>query len=422
MKKIRLRRSITLNAAMLYIGFFCVAAYALLEHASISIPMVSSIKIPLLVAAGVCLLAQIKTIFRVLMHRNYFYALLSVAVVCVLLAWSMFLNMGASYGDSPLRRTARMVLYLVELFLYMIVLAETGRAKQTVSLLFWTMLLLAVINDGLMFSGLIRFRSGRFETYLVGTKFNVAYLHLNLLTLWFMRSKQRPRRVRFARTKVLLMALFIIAICFRVDVMSGMLGCLALIALFILSGKPKGRKLAKLASPTVLMTTIALSIVFAFIANWVINIPAVRFVVEDVLKRDTTITGRLNIYEDFTANMQGYWLAGYGLGNGNAVSTRLFGYENVQNGVLDWVLQVGVFATGALLAMIVVVFRQLSRRRGQALVPIMPLVSLIYMYIILGMIETTMDMSFFLWLAMIFLLVNERHPERRPAAPALQVS
>ena len=112
--------------------------------------------------------------------------------------------------------------------------------------------------------------------------------------------------------------------------------------------------------------------------------------------------------------------SGYGLGNGNAVSTRLFGYENVQNGVLDWVLQVGVFATGALLAMIVVVFRQLSRRRGQALVPIMPLVSLIYMYIILGMIETTMDMSFFLWLAMIFLLVNERHPERRPAAPTPQ--
>ena len=276
------------------------------------------------------------------------------------------------------------------------------------------------LNDLLMFSGVIRFRSGRFETYLVGTKFNVAYLHMNLLTMWFVRSKLRPRKVRFAKAKVLLTALFIMAICVRVDVMSGVLGCLALIVLFILSGKPKGRKLAKLASPTVLMATIALSIVFAFIANWVINIPAVRFVVEDVLKRDTTITGRLNIYEDFAANMQGHWVAGYGLGNSNAVSTRLFGYENVQNGVLDWVLQVGVFATGALMAMIVVVFRQLSRRRGQALAPIMPLVSLMYMYIILGMIETTMDMSFFLWLALIFLLVNERHPEQLHDAPASQ--
>ncbi len=420
MKKIRLRRSITLSAVMLYIGFFCVASYALLEHASISISMVSAIKIPLLVAGGVCLLAQVKTISRVLLHRNYFYALLSALVVCLLLAWSMFLNMGASIGDSPLRRTFRMVLYIMELFLYMIVLAETGRAKQAVSFLFWYLLLLVALNDLLMFSGVIRFRSGRFETYLVGTKFNVAYLHMNLLTMWFVRSKLRPRKVRFAKAKVLLTALFIMAICVRVDVMSGVLGCLALIVLFILSGKPKGRKLAKLASPTVLVATIALSIVFAFIANWVINIPAVRFVVEDVLKRDTTITGRLNIYEDFAANMQGRWVAGYGLGNGNAVSTRLFGYENVQNGVLDWVLQVGVFATGALMAMIVVVFRQLSRRRGQALAPIMPLVSLMYMYIILGMIETTMDMSFFLWLALIFLLVNERHPEQLHDAPASQ--
>ena len=421
MKKIRLRRSITLNAVLLYIGFFCVATYALLEHASISISMVSAIKIPLLAVGGVCLLAHVKTISRVLLRKHYFAVLLSALVLCLLLAWSMFLNMGASLGDSPLRRTFRMVLYVMELFLYMIVLAETGRGKQAVNFLFWYLLLLVALNDALMFSGVFRFRSGRFETYLVGSKFNVAYLHMNLLTMWFMRSKLRIRRVRFARVKILLMALLIMAICLRVDVMSGVLGCLALIALFILSGKPKGRKLAKLASPAVLMLTIALSILFAFIANWVINIPAIRFVVEDVLKRDTTITGRLNIYEDFAANMQGHWLAGYGLGNGNAVAKRLFGYENVQNGVLDWVLQVGVFATGSLLAMIVVVFRQLSRRRGQALAPIMPLVSLLYMYIILGMIETTMDMSFFLWVAMIFLLVNERHLEQmRQDAPTLR--
>ena len=412
MKKIRLRRSITLNAVMLYIGFFCVATYALLEHASISISAVSVIKIPLLLAGGVCLLAQVKTISRVLLRKNYFAVLMSAVVLCLLLVCSMLLNMDVSIGNSPLRRTFRMVLYLMELFLYMIVMAEKGCGKQVVNFLFWYLLLLVALNDALMFSGVIRFRDGRYENYLLGTKFIVAYLHMNLLTMWFIRSKMRARRVRFAKAKILLMALLIVAICLRVDVMSGVLGCMALIALFILSGKPRGRKLFKLASPTILMLTLALSILFVFIAEWVINIPAVRFVVEDVLKRDTTITGRLNIYEDFIVNMRGHWLTGYGLGNGTAVARRLFGYNNVQNGVLDWVLQVGVFATGALLALVVVVFRQLSRRRGQALAPILPLVSLLYMYIILGMIETTMDMSFFLWVAMIFLLLNERHPEQ----------
>ena len=410
MKKIKLRKNIALNTVLLYIGFFCVAAYALLEHSSISISAISTIKIPLLMVGGVSLLAQIKIVSKVLLRKNYFYVLLSVCMMSLLLTCVMIPNMDSSVGDSPLRRTFRMVLYMAELFLYMIVMAETGRGKQVVDFLFWFLLILVIINDVLMFSGVIHFRSGRFETYMVGTKFNVAYLHMNLLTMWFVREKRRLRKVKFVGIKILMASLLIIAICIRVDVMSGVLGCIALIVLFVLSGKPKGKKLIKMASPEVLVLTIALSIVFAFVANWVINIPAIRYVVEEVFKRDTTITGRLNIYEEFAANMQGHWIVGYGLGNGNVVATRLFGYENVQNCVLDWVLQVGVFATGALLALNVVVFRQLSRRRGQALVSSMPLVSLVYMYIILGMIETTMDMSFFLWLALIFMLVNEKAP------------
>lgn len=410
MKKIRLRRSLSLNAVLLYIGLFCVATYALLEHASISIPMISQIKIPLLLAGGVCLIAQIKTISRVLMHKNYFFALLSVGVLCLLLLWSMVMNMDAAIGVSPLRRTARLILYMVELFLYMIVLAETGRGQQTVGFLFWYVLLLVALNDLLMLSGVIRFRSGRFETYLLGTKFTVAYLHMNLMTLWFMRKKRSVRTARFAKTKVCLAALFVMAICIRVDVMSGILGCIALVVLFFLSDKPRGRKLVKMASPTVLTLTIALSVIFAFIAASIMEIPAIRYLVENVLQRDTTITGRIDIYQDFAANMQGYWLTGYGLGNGNAVTTRLFGYENVQNGVLDWVLQVGIFATVALIALIIVVFRQIARRRSRSMAQIMPLVAQTYMYIILGMIETTLDMAFFLWLALIFMLINERQP------------
>lgn len=410
MKKIRLRRGVHLDAVMLYLGFFCVTTYAFLEPVGVSISIFSSIKIPLLIAAGVFLLPQTGLLFRALRRKRYFYPMLSIVVFCVLLGWSMMLNMHASIGISPLRRTFRMVLYMMELFLYMIVMAETGRGKTVVNYLLWYMLLMVVLNDALMFSGVIRFMDGRYENYLMGTKFSVVYLHMNLLTMWFVRKKQRMRRVRFAKTRILLAAAFIMAVCVRVDVMSGMIGCLMLVFLFFYADKPKGRKLLKLASPTVLTLTLVLSILFAFVADWITNIPAVRFVVEDVLQRDKTITGRLNIYEDFVASMQGHWLAGFGLGNGNDAAEHLFGYENVQNGVLDWVFQVGVFATGALLSVMVVVFRQLSRRRGQILMIVMPLVCLIYMYIILGMIETTMNMCFFLWLAVLFLLINEQQP------------
>ena len=42
----------------------------------------------------------------------------------------------------------------------------------------------------------------------------------------------------------------------------------------------------------------------------------------------------------------------------------------------------------------------------------MPIAALVYVIVILGMVETTYNLCFFLWLALIFAFVNERLPQK----------
>ncbi len=410
MKKIKLRRGVSLNLAATYIALFCVTSYALLEHVSISVAMFSLAKMPLMYLGGLCLLTQMKTIFRVLMRRNYFYLLLSLGFLCVLLMGTVLINRDAVIGSSPLTQTVRLILYLAEVFLVMLLLAENGKGQAALNFLFWYVMILVVISDVLMFTRAMTFRNGKFETYLVGTKFDVSYRHINLLVLWAIRSKRKVSSYRMSKPLVLLLAALIVISAIRVNCMTGILGGLGILLLLGVIDSPRRNRLLRFTSAWVLLAALIASVVFAFVAEAIVNIPLVEYMVEDVLARDTTITGRTEIYDMYVGNMEGRWLAGYGFGNGNDASVSLFGYENVQNGLLQWVLQVGVPTTAALVLVLMQVFRQIKRRNPKNMEKILPLAAMIYIYIILGTVETTFDMAFILWFAVIFMLVNEKKP------------
>lgn len=414
MKKIKLHTNITLNTIVIYIALFCVATYALMEHVSTTISEFSMVKMPLMYVGGLCLLTQIRTFSRVFMRKNYFFMMLSLALLSLLLMVTVFLNQDTTIGDSPMTQTVRLILYLLELFLVMILLAETGRGAAALNFLFWYVLVLVVANDVLMFTRMLTFKSGKYEIYLVGTKFAVSYRHMNLLVLWAICSKRSFLAHRFSKVIILLSTAYIVLTAIRVDCMTGILGGIGLMVLLGVMDSSKRNRLLRFTSPVVLLLVLIASVVFVFIAEAIMEIPAVEYVVEEVLGRDTTITGRTNIYEMYIANMEGGWLAGFGYGNGNDAAVTLFGYENVQNGLLQWVLQVGIPATAALVIVLLQVFKQIKRNNPKNMGKILPLVAMIYMYIILGTIETTFDMAFLLWFALVFMLVNEK---KKPLAP-----
>ncbi len=408
MKKLRLPRSMTVNGIFVFVALFCVTSFAMLEQTSISIPLFSSVKMPLVYVGAFCLLTQIKPIICSLPKKSRFFTLLLLLLVCVLLVVSMFANRDSVYINSVLRRTVRLMLYLIELFLLMIVIAETGRREQTLKFLFWYVLVLTIINDTLMFTRIVTFQDGRYEGFLVGTKFSVCYLHFNLSVLWMMTKNSTLRKENDSRWKVIAATVATVLISVRVDCMTGVMGSLFLMVLILLMKSPRVSRIIRFTSPYVFLAGVVASVVLAYAAEAITELPLMRYVVEEVLNRETSLTGRTRIYDMYAANLEGKWLTGYGYGSGNVMSNVLFGYECMQNGLLQWVLEVGVPATASLVLLMMKGFQLLNRAHIEKRLCAKPLVALVYMYIILATTEPTYNMAFMLFIALLFMIATEK--------------
>lgn len=412
--RLKLHSRFSLEKFLLFVAVFCVATFALLEHMSISLPLFSALKWPLIYAGGACVLTQINLIIKTFMKKKNFFVWLAVLLFCAALMLGAYQNRNPAVGEPPMRNTTRTVLYLIELMMLMVWVSEKGYGQYLIKYLFRYVLIVVLITDVVLFTGIRKFYSGSHEAYLIGTKFTVSYMHMNLLTLWVMQTGKRLHAKQFSRLWLCLAAVFLIAVSVRVECMTGIIGCVTLfICLFVVDSPKSKRRLRSLTSPTVLMLALVGNLIFPFVSELLVSVPAINYFIVDVLGRTENLTGRTNIFNIFSNQMTGHWLYGYGLGNQNAAAMELFGYANAQNAMLQWILQGGILATVTLTLFMRQVFKQTHKADNYRRV--MPLVVLVYVYIVLGTVETTFSMSYLLWLGVIFALISESpKPERLP--------
>lgn len=403
--RIKLQKRFSLENIMMTMALFFVASYALLEHVSLSIPLFSVVKTPIIYMGAAFILPYLFKILGNLRKKKFFFLFLMTLLLFALMGLSAYFNRNTTYGYSPARITLRFIMFWLEVFLLMVWIAETGRGDFTIRFLFGYVLTLVVLTDFLLLTKLITFRNGSHVTYLVGNKFSVAYLHMDLLTLWFVKNNGKFHFWQKSKILVILVACIFLGVSLYIDCITGFIGCAVLMWLFASLDTPVQKKLFRLNSPKLLMLFLMASLIFPFVSQSLVSLPPVQAFLEDVLGRTTTLTGRINIFEFFVKEMDGYWLWGYGYGNSSAIAHAIFGYANAQNAILDWIMQAGVLVTGTLVGMILLIFKQLSQESETE--EIMPLVALIYAYIIMGAVETTFNMTFLLWLAVLFMQINE---------------
>lgn len=406
--KIRTKMRTKVKAENIFFNMtlFCVSSYALLEHSSIALPFFSLIKYPLLLVGGMSLLYAANIILKNFRKKKYFYVLMAVAAFCAMLVLTAFANRSPRIGSNPMYSTVRLILYLIELFLLAVWAAEAGKSEQVMDFVFHYVLILVLITDLLFFTRILVFYSGRHEIYIVGTKFSVSYLHMNLVTLWFVHKNMRLSREAITKRRIFLLIIFVLAVSIRVDCMTGVIGCVALMVFFAMLNTRVQRQFVRFTHPLFLFLVLIASAAFPFVAEKLLSLPVIRYVIEELFGRSSTLTGRLSIYIEFFERTKGNLLWGFGYGNGNAVSERLFGVANAQNAILQWVLQVGVPTTLALCTLMLLIFGQMFKSNKQR--EIMPLAVLIIVYIIMGTVETTFNMSFIMWFAFIFMNTNAR--------------
>lgn len=402
--KIRIRRRFPIADLMFTVALICISSYAFLEHTTISIVAFSALKLPLLYMGAICILSQSNLLLSTFLKRKYFFVWMLVLSLCLVLMISMYVNRRPLVGSIPIRTTVRQVLYLWELFALMIWAAERGESQFVISFVYMYLLILTIVTDFLLLTKIIVFRNGSHESYLVGTKFSVSYLHMNLVAFWALRNRSE-NTYRITKINVFL-AIALVGISLYINCLTGVLGATAMLVFMHWCRSKRTQKILRLTSPNVLTIALIGNVVFAFTARQIMTIPVVAFFVSSVLGRSTTLTGRISIFEMFGDKINFFWVWGCGVGNEHAAASWLFGYDNAQNAFLQWLLQAGIVATVLLCGLMLFIFRQLSRSNKQE--KVLPLVVLVYVYIIMGMVETTFNMSFIMWLAVIFMLVNEK--------------
>ena len=403
--QLHFRRRLALEDIRFYICALCVLSYALLEHMSIGIPWFSGMKMPLLYIAGLCALPEINLILKKFRIRKYFYVTSATIVLCGFLFLSAYMNKAPRFGVVPYRNTYRLILYIAELLILTFWVSEKGWFHRILQLTFGYVLLIVLVVDVMIFADIDLLGMKENDIYIIGTKFSVVYMHMNLLSLWLVRMQDQLTFSGWQRARLIAGGVAALIVTFRVNCMSGVLGCVMLLLLLWRTqhGKRLTRKL--LCSPRMLLLFAVASVLFVFVVQVLISIPAVSYFIESVLGRNNNLSGRVQIYEMFSGKMQGHWLFGFGMGNANAAAMALFGYANAQNAILQWVLQTGMLVTVLLVALIVLVFDRLYK--NQNLQKMMPMVALIYVYITLGTVETTFSMSFILWVFMLLMYVNQ---------------
>ena len=406
--RIQIRKTYYFQHLLLWIGLICVVSYALLENMSIPIALFSSVKMPLLYVGGVCVLFQLNVLLSNFLRKRYFYILFTVLFMCGVAFLSMIVNTDNLFGFSPERTTVRLILYLLELFAFAIVIAENGWSKVALSFIYRYVVVLVLATDVLMFTGLVKFGERDHVYYLIGTKFTVIYMHLNLIALWMVRNWKTEKFRNMPKWKMWLAGLMLVGLASYVDCMSGVLGG-GIFVLLLMWLETSERRVKVLTSSATVLLCIFGGILFVTIIGLILENPVIINFVENTLNRSTTLTGRLNIYQDFAGEMESKWLLGYGYGSGSIAAAKLYGYDNVQNAMLHWILQGGILLAVGLSMLIILTLRSSRLLKTDEMESLKPLFALIYTYMALGTVEITYSMAFILWLALVFMVSNDKN-------------
>lgn len=283
-------------------------------------------------------------------------------------------------------------LKIMLLFLFI----QYSNVTQRLSLFFktfWILFcLLLTINDVLMLvNGLDPNGSG----YLLGNKFQVAYMHYWGLLLYILKnSYDKKLKIR----KMYYGIGFCAIISIIVQCTTALIG--SIILFYFLSHWRKPHNL--IYNPFFTLACLLICSSFFFIFGNILNNNFVQYILVDILNEDPTLTGRMGIYQSLIGFLSLGSIWGYGLGNSHFILAYLFGVANAQNGILDVWIEQGLIGTFLFLYILFILIKHAKKHPNKLF--IYPTISLIYTYIFLSSVEITLGINFMLILA--FLLPN----------------
>lgn len=300
------------------------------------------------------------------------------------------------YQNSLNRQVAAFVYMLHILAIYVTVTAfvRYRGVESLVKLLIRILLMFAFVTDILMLFINYNFSSPS-ESYLIGNKFAVSYLHCFITALLFCINNKNNRKNIFFRFSRMIFLLFSIMICGQVTCTTGMLICLFMGVMTCFRIPLSIRQLFSSPKIAILITAVTNFLMLGS-ASLLTN-PYIANFISNVLGKSYTWIGRLHIYAMIFNVIKVHPWIGYGYFSD--IVEEILGFGNAQNGVLKIIVDSGIVG----LIGYVLLVHESMKRNDDSSKERWPLTVFVYCMIIASIAEINLtDYLFFLTTAIVF--------------------
>lgn len=395
--KVKTTIRISKRMLTLYPAIFLVGLYAMLEKTSVMFAEYAEYKKSILILIFLFLLPRIPDVINSVAKKRHFPAFCILAAFTLMVLISSQQTKGLVPESRVFYRSIFLIGFIAELYCTMIYACERKLINTVIQMYAVMAWIVMLISDAVF---LYSHQLLQIEVFLVGSKFTLIYQHIYALAFYLL-SNQVNGQTKSKHTLLLLVfTLYTIFIALRADCMTGLLGFLLFVILWVLMDQFGLNLVKPLADPVIMASLLAVNLLITFSFELILQNPNVEEFIVDVLGRSTTLTGRLNIYRDYLPLTKDHLMWGFGMGTQYTVCMYLFHYADTQNAILEWIIQLGVPTTFLLLLTFLNAFSRLSR--SGTVTKLAPLVLLIYVYVFMGIVEITFSLNFILWTAIVY--------------------
>ena len=329
-----------------------------------------------------------------LFKKKFFWVNVILFSFVLLMMMSGVSNYGSLNTVNPLLSSFLISIRIIGLFLMIEYLTEINQFYSLIVIYSRLTSIFVIFNDIiiLIFPTLT---SNMEPYYFIGNKFAVIYTHLQLLVLLLVRKNVEQRNCY--KIYIILLAFLTAFMALRVECMTGLTGLIIFISFCILIKVTQNI----FYNPAVFFASLIVSSLFVIAYEIILRFPLIQNLIISVFNRSLTLTGRTYIYANLFQILKEHWLWGYGYGSSYEICVKYLHFADTQNGIFEWILQSGIFVTACLVILLLVIINlyKKSKERREYFIPVL---ALLYTFLVLSSVEITIDMHFIFLLSILF--------------------
>ena len=358
----------------------------------------------LLVVVAMMIASNIK-----ILSRNTYRGLnVGIAFFCIATLIVSYINRNSYTDRNPFLAAIVFTATLVEFALTVEIFCQREEMQNLIKVFYRMTLLVVIATDCLILFTTIHLQYGG-DVFLVGTKFSVIYMHFYLISFFIADKNVRLRTIRESSLNNAILVLFFIMtmiMSIELGTATGIVGTVALLLFLWLNEKNIGFFL----NSKIFFVALMASLLFAVFVEIILSNSVVTYIITQLLGKDVTLTFRTVIYSMLPNIMKGRWLWGFGYGTGYEVLMR-HGIVDAQNGVFDWIQQIGIFGTMSLVMWLCIAMKRPKNDYKINYSDVRSLTALIYVFVLLATVEITFSSDFLAAVVLLYGIKMQRIQE-----------